>query len=305
VPHKIVGLGILTGLGVVHLYIYAFLMAESKKYRLAIYIVFRFAMNNGFSLAALYIWQRPNEDQGILRIYGYICGEIISCTPYFVGILKGAWPGSYKKSKLKLLLMEGVSILPTSIIALTSITLDRSLISKYHGPAELADYNLVMALAVPISSILAAFQAVYTPRIYGSENIITALNQIKYVATILSGVFVVASVSIYLTVKGGFAFDFFPSAYINILSYLPFALIFISLNCIIQIASTLIIYAKRYKILTGLSLLQMLTLSIIAFTLIPKYGVYGALVANILASLIVFFAYIPLFVYLQKKYFNG
>lgn len=301
VPEKIVGLGVLTGLGVVHLYIYAFLMAESKKFRLAVYILLRFTMNNGFSLAALYMWPRTFEDQGTIRIYGYICGEIISCIPYFMGILKSAWSGRYKRSKLELLLREGVSILPTSIIALTCITLDRSLVSQYYGPAELADYNLVMALAVPISSILAAFQAEYTPRIYGSVNETIALNQIKHAVKVLSCVFMVASILIYLIVGAGFEFELLPSAYRNIVIYLPFALIVVSLNSIIQIASALFIYTKRYHVLTRFSLIQMMILSALAYTLIPRCGVYGALVSNLLSALLVFIAYFILSVFIQKK----
>lgn len=283
VYEKLLAYGLLVVAGVGNLYIYALLMARNNNTSLMRYTTFRFVVGNGASLCFLY-YGFSGGDASLNRILGFAAGDALAFLIYLIGAGRVYFRLPIDLAYVRPFLLAGISILPAGITAFVTGLYDRHLIATHWGILDLADYNLAAMLASPIYVATAAVQAVFAPNLFGvkSKEESYVLTKKILVVTLVALLFL--SILISCIVFLGLAASIIPQDYEKVAAYtLPVCAI-AALVSVWNIPSNLFIMYNKPRHLVFVSISGFGLCVFLLYLLVPKYGVYGAIAANMVAA---------------------
>jgi O-antigen/teichoic acid export membrane protein len=193
----------------------------------------------------------------------------------------------FDKRLLRLALSYSTPLLPHLIFNLVFIYTDRIMIENNLNLTYLAIYNLTMAISNIIDIFEQALRNATFPNIFRllKENVYTNVEAVSRIhiinglilMTIMSGVALMAPVG---------TFYFLKPVYNPLVYLIPFALIISVIRFYYIVYAEPLFFFKKVKHISASTFLQGSFAILFNFLLIPKFGLFGALTANILSKCI-------------------
>lgn len=191
----------------------------------------------------------------------------------------------FDRRLLRLALSYSTPLLPHLIFNLVFIYTDRIMIENKLDLTYLAVYNLTMAISNIIDIFEQALRNATFPNIYKllKENVYTNVEAVSRIhiinglilMTIMSGVALMAPVGAFYLLKH----DYYSLVYL-----IPFALIISVIRFYYIVYAEPLFFFKKVKHISTSTFLQGSFAILFNFLLIPKFGLFGALTANIISK---------------------
>ena len=193
----------------------------------------------------------------------------------------------FEKRLLRIALKYSTPLLPHLIFGLAFIYADRIMIENNLNLTYLAIYNLTMALSNIIDIFEQALRNATFPNIYRllKENIYTNIEAIGRIHTVngVSLMIIMAGVSLMTPVA---VFYFLKPIYQPLVYLVPFALIISAIRFYYNVYAEPLFFFKRVSYISTATFLQGTFAILLNFILIPRFGLMGALLANITSKFI-------------------
>jgi O-antigen/teichoic acid export membrane protein len=198
------------------------------------------------------------------------------------------------KRSLKL----GLPVMLSAVFAMFYNLGDRFFIEKYSGLKVLAIYNLGMTIAGTITILSTSFQSIYAPIFFKEKNPAVNFTKVKEILRIALPVLSLLGAGLIFISWGMIRLNIINIAYREVLFLLP--LLFIS--SIVQFATYLYINFMTYfeitYIIVFVNIISNIINIVLNICLIPKFSIYGAAFATVIATTIAFLAF---FFYSKKR----
>lgn len=198
-------------------------------------------------------------------------------------------------------LQFSLPLLPFLIINWLNVFGDRFFMERYFDLRTLGIYGTIMTLAGMIPMALDAVVNGIRPYLFdyfsegveGNKSAIDQLYRLYFSVLILaiSGIILVGTNIGLLTDRAD---------YLEIIPFMPLAALLFFFRAYIFIFNQQLVYSKQSRIISGLSIALITFLAIFFFVLIPRFGINGALWANLLVN----FLMAILFAYFSQRAFR-
>jgi O-antigen/teichoic acid export membrane protein len=193
----------------------------------------------------------------------------------------------FDKRLLRLALNYSTPLLPHLIFGLVFVYADRVMIERNLDLTYLAIYNLTMAISNIVDIFEQALRNATFPNIYKllKENVYTNIDAVSKIhtinglilLTILSGIAMCTPVAAYYLLK---------PVYLPLVFMVPFALIISIIRFYYIVYGEPLFFFKKIKHISAATFLQGSFAILFNFLLIPRFGLMGALLANIMSKII-------------------
>ncbi len=192
----------------------------------------------------------------------------------------------------------GIPIMLSAVFAMLYNLSDRFFLEKYSGFEVLAVYNLGVTIAGGITVLSASFQSIYVPIFFKEKNPVVNLQNVKEILRIATPGLALLGAGIIFISWGMIHFNIIDKGYREVIFLLP--LLFMS--SILQAVTHLYINFMTYFEITYIIVLVNIASNIVNVVLnallIPRFGIYGAAVATVIATAIAFLAF---FCYVKRR----
>lgn len=197
---------------------------------------------------------------------------------------------SFKKSYLKRALSFTLPLIPFSIITWFERFGDKFFLEHYVSLETLAAYSFLITICLMIVMVSDAILSVLQPFLYelysSSESGISTVRINRYYTFYI---FIPLVFSSFLILVGGQLPVFIDkSKYIEAIQYLPFAVLIYFLYSYIILFRYNLMFYKKSIILTSTSFWSLIVLIISYIVLMPRFGIWGALISNLMGFALLF-----------------
>jgi O-antigen/teichoic acid export membrane protein len=264
--------------GTLLLYCYSLLMSRKSTSEIVIFIFAKFLLVTIISILLLSIMPF-GYDSVLNRLIGSVVAELLVTIIYIYLVVRPYINFAINFELLKNHLKLSLPLLPSGLIGLFMVMIDRGLITEYHGLDALASYNLAMMALIPIPMIMSGLQVAWAPHLFSLKNQNDALKQsIKLIkisfglmflsATIISAIFYLAIMYEWISIE-----------YYSVPKVIIFASLGVVASSIIHLTNNLFLYLKKTKYQLLIVLIILIINWIMNILLVPSYSYYGAGIA--------------------------
>ena len=269
---------------VVLLYCYSLLMSKKNTYAIVVYTLVRFVLISASSLIFIY-FNFFGQESVLNRLFGVFIAELLVALTYLFIYVRPYISLKINLSVLGDQLKIALPLIPTGLMGLFIVAIDRSLITKYYGLKELANYNLAMIALGPMELLMTATQVAWAPHLFSLKDANDAMRQTIKVMKIALFFMIISAPLMSLAIYLALIYNFIGHEY----KVVPEIIIYASIGGIAAILMHLInnmfVYLKKTKYLFGIGLMILLINLSVNIALIPNYSFYGATIAAGLANL--------------------
>lgn len=224
--------------------------------------------------------------QTALELLQLVCfATYTSCILSFslcFGVLKIGW--SFSLTPLKQVTDSCFPLWISSLVALIIQQLSILVLSNYAELADIAIYSIAAKIAVLMSFVLFAFNAILAPKfaaLYATKQFISLKNLAKQANKIL--LLIAISISLFLYIISNELMTLFGEEYMRGTLWLRILILGQLINVGTGSVVNLLIMTGHEKLHRNLTLLVALITVILVSLLIPKYGAIGAAIATAVA----------------------
>jgi O-antigen/teichoic acid export membrane protein len=245
----------------------------------------RFLFNSFFAIALLNFDSLSN-DNVLNRLSGLIIGEfllfclIVFRNSSFLGFKH------FNKNYIKLALISGLQIMPSTILLFTFSYFERFNLSTLVGKFALANYMLAIQLTAPIPMIMATIQSVWSPVFYQINTVNETLKKAKQMGLILAGIFLILSLGIGVLLKFSLLLDIIPSTYNEVSVLVIILALGVSVSSLIQVVNNVLIKYELERFVTYNYFLSLLVFLSVSPFLVRIYGVTGMAYSNVVYGIV-------------------
>lgn len=224
-----------------------------------------------------------------LGILGILWGSLIPLVCVFLFlIVKNTWLINFRLDFkfLKPSFIFGLGFLPISFLLIFEKQIDRIFIERFLDLEKVGIYSLLLSIIGIFLIFLGAYQTAIRPQIYKSlknpvEKTIDFINeQFKYYTSVgvmaLAFVFLIGSHLQWITDN---------PKYLDLLNYLPAAILATIPLIVLRFQVLIILFFKKTFQLSIATVFKTLIMILMMYYLIPKYGVFGAIMALFISQL--------------------
>jgi O-antigen/teichoic acid export membrane protein len=253
-------------------------MARKSTSEIVIFILTKFLLVSLISIFLLYI--KPfGFDSVLSRLIGIVAAELVIMIIYLYFIVRPYITLEINLDLLRSHLRLSLPLLPSGLIGLFMVMIDRGLITKHHGLDDLASYNLAMMALMPIPMIMSGLQVAWAPYLFSIKNKIEALKQSIKLIKVAFGLMLGASILISGVVGLAIMFNWIGTEYNSVPKVIIYASLGVVASAIIHLTNNLFLYLKKTKYQLLIVLIILGINWILNILLIPSYSYYGASIA--------------------------
>jgi len=267
------------------LYCYSLLMSKKNTHAIVVFTLTRFAFVSASSLIFIY-FNLIGQESVLSRLFGVFISELLVSLAYLFIYVR-----PYIRLKINLSLLRdqfkiALPLIPSGLIGLLIVAIDRSLITEYHGLKELANYNLAIMVLLPLQMLMTATQVAWAPHLFSLKDPKEAMIQTIKIMKIAFFLMIISVPLLSLTIYLALTYDFIGHEYSVVPKISIYASIGVITSILIHLNNNMFVYLKKtqYQFVIGLMIL-LINLSI-NIVLIPNYSFYGAAIAAGVANLI-------------------
>lgn len=271
--------------GTVLLYCYSLLMARKSTSEIVIFILTKFLLITLISLLLLYVMPF-GFDSVLSRLIGVVAAELLLMIIYIYFIVRPYINLEINLDLLRSHLRLSLPLLPSGLIGLFMVMIDRGLITHYHGLDDLANYNLAMMALMPIPMIMSGLQVAWAPHLFSLKNEVDALKQSIKLIKVAFGLMLVASILISGVVALAILFRWIGTEYNAVPKVIIYASLGVVASAIIHLTNNLFLYLKKTKYQLLVVLIILVINWVLNLLLIPTYTYFGASISAGIAYLI-------------------
>jgi O-antigen/teichoic acid export membrane protein len=193
----------------------------------------------------------------------------------------------FEKRLLKLSLKYSTPLLPHLIFSLVFVYTDRLMIENNLNLTYLAIYNLTMAISNIIDIFEQALRNATFPNIFKllKEDVYNNVDAVSRIHTI-NGLILMSIVSIVAVMTPVATYYFLKPVYNPLIYLIPFALIISVIRFYYILYGEPLFFFKKVKHISAATFLQGSFAILFNFIFIPRFGLIGAIFANILSKII-------------------
>ena len=111
------------------------------------------------------------------RLFGVFIAELLVALAYLFVYVRPYISLKINLSVLGDQLKIALPLIPSGLIGLLIVAIDRSLITEYYGLKELANYNLAMMALLPLQMLMTATQVAWAPHLFSLKDTKNAMRQ--------------------------------------------------------------------------------------------------------------------------------
>jgi O-antigen/teichoic acid export membrane protein len=263
---------LLLNTGIILVFCYSLLIGRKSTKEIVLFTTTKFIFTSISSILFLYFNVLGSESV-LNRLFGIFIAEFLVAFTYIIFYVKPYISFKINATILKAQIKTAIPLVPTGLLGLFIVMIDRTLITEHHGLEELASYNLAMIALMPIQMLMSATQVAWAPHLFSLNSIQLALKQTINIMIIsffvmIAGVAVVSAL-LHLTSQ---EYNSVP----KIIIYASFGVIASSL---IHLNSNMFVHINKthYQLFVGVIILAINW--IVNILLIPQYSFYGAAIA--------------------------
>ena len=267
------------------LYCYSLLMSKKNTRSIIIFTLTRFVFVSASSLIFIYL-NLIGQESVLNRLFGIFISELLVSLAYLIIYVR-----PYIRLKINLSLLRdqfkiALPLIPSGLIGLFIVAIDRSLITEYHGLKELANYNLAMMVLLPLQMLMTATQVAWAPHLFSLKDPKEAMIQTIKIMKIAFFLMIISVPLLSLAIYLALIYNLIGHEYSVVPKISIYASFGVISSILIHLNNNMFVYLKKtqYQFVIGLMIL-LINLSI-NILLIPNYSFYGAAIAAGVANLI-------------------
>lgn len=192
---------------------------------------------------------------------------------------------SYKKSIIAEGLEFSSPLIPAALLGTIYVAVDKILLINYLSLKELGLYTIAASIASVINFISLGYYKAIEPVIFESFNLNSFVQRVNNINKFLL-ILLIWFGTIFVLFSSEILFYFFDEKFYNAHIYIPFFVVALILNAQKRVFGTVLHAYKITKYDLPIMLLSVLSFLLLFFLLVPKYGVFGALIALIITSVL-------------------
>lgn len=275
----------LVNTGAILLYCYSLLMSRKNTYEIIIFMLVRFIFVSGSSLAFVY-FDFLGHESVLNRLFGIFVAEFFVAFSYVFVYVRPYVSLKINFSILKDQLIIAWPLVPSGLIGLFLVIIDRGLIAEHHGLKELASYNLSMMALVPLQMLMSATQVAWAPHIFSLNSAQEAMKQTIRIIKIAFFIMIVGAVFLSLLIYLALLYSFIGSEYSVVPEIILYSSIGVIASVLTHFNSNMFVHLKKTGYQLGIGLLILAINWSINIALIADYSFIGAAIAAGLANVI-------------------
>ena len=260
------------------LYLYSLIISRKKNYETVIFLLLKFIFANLFSLIFIY-FEINSSDTSLNRFSGILLGELILIGIYYFHLINKYISLRINWTIILKLFKTSIPLIPSGIIGLCMVLIDRKLILNYHGSEDLADYNLAMIILMPIQLLMASVQTIWAPYLFSIDTTIKSYKNTFNMSLFYLIISILAVLAAFILFKTILHFRIIDSIYFNVPQIILFLGLGVSLMSILQLFSNLFVRLEKTEFHLIISLIILMLFFILNNVLVPSLSGVGAAIA--------------------------
>ncbi len=266
---------------------YSFLKNEMK--------VKEFVILNGLVIFLTIALQAVFILQFDLKILGILLGSMIPvCLIFLIIIFRNNWLINFrlKNAMIKPSVIFGLSYVPISFLIVFDKQVDKMVMERYLDIEQVGLYAILVGLVGAVTILLSAYESAIRPVLFQSlknqdEQTPTMVNSIFGMYTsigifAMSGILLIGSHMYLLTDN---------PKYLSIVQYFPYVIGATVPLIMVRFQAVIILFYKQTKYLNLVTFFKTLIMIAFMLLLIPRYGIYGAIVGLLISYVLYSFAF--------------
>ena len=266
------------------LYCYSLLMSKKNTHAIIVFTLVRFAFVSASSLIFIY-FNLLGQESVLNRLFGVFIAELLVALAYLFVYVRPYISLKINLSVLGDQLKIALPLIPSGLIGLLIVAIDRSLITEYYGLKELANYNLAMMALLPLQMLMTATQVAWAPHLFSLKGSKNAMRQTIKVMKIALFYMIISVPLLSLVIYLALIYNFIGSEYSVVPKITIYASIGVIASILMHLTNNMFVYLKKTKYQFGIGLMILLINLSVNIALIPNYSFYGATIAAGLANL--------------------
>ena len=280
------------------LYLYSLVISRRKNYEIIIFLLLKFIFANLFSLIFIY-FEINSSDTSLNRFSGILFGELILIGIFYFYLINKYISFRINWTIISKLFKTATPLIPSGIIGLCMVLIDRKYILNYHGLEDLADYNLAMIILMPIQMLMVSVQTIWAPYLFSIDTTVKSYKNTLNMSLLYLIISIFAVLAAFILFKTILYFKIIDSMYFNVPKIILFLGLGVSFMSVLQLFGNLFVRLEK----TEFQLIVSLTILVLFFLLnnflVPSFSGVGAAIALTvsyfvglaLSTLILFYLY--------------
>ena len=260
------------------LYLYSLIISRKKNYETIIFLLLKFIFANLFSLIFIY-FEINSSDSSLNRFSGILFGELILIGIFYFHLINKYISLRINWTIISKLFKAAIPLLPSGIIGLCMVLIDRKYILNYHGSEDLADYNLAMIILMPIQVLMASVQTIWAPYLFSIESTIKSYKNTFNMSFFYLIISIFAVLCAFILFKTVLYFRIIDSIYFNVPQIILFLGLGVSFMSILQLFGNLFVRLEKTEFILIVSLIILVFFFLLNNVLVPSFSGVGAAIA--------------------------
>tara|TARA_B110000858_G_C17774173_1_gene461292 strand:+ start:443 stop:1753 length:1311 start_codon:yes stop_codon:yes gene_type:complete len=282
------------------LYLYALVISRKKNYETVIFLLLKFIFANLFSLIFIY-FEINGSDTSLNRFSGILFGELI-----LIGIFYFYMINNYISLRLNWIIISklfktAIPLIPSGIIGLCMVLIDRKYILNYHGSEDLADYNLAMIILMPIQMLMASVQTIWAPYLFSIDTTVKSYKNTFNMSLFYLIISIFAVLASFILFKTVLYFGIIDSVYFNVPQIILFLGLGVSFMTVLQLFVNLFVRLEKTEFHLIISLIILVIFFLLNNVLVPSLSGVGAAIALTISYFVGFALSVLILFYLYQK----
>lgn len=184
----------------------------------------------------------------------------------------------------------GIPIMLSAVFAMLYNLSDRFFLEKYSGLKVLAIYNLGVTIAGSITILSASFQSIYAPIFFKEENPAVNFKKVKEILRVAIPGLSLLGVGLIVITWGMINLNIISKAYWEVIFLLPLLFISSILQLLAHLYNNFMAYFEVTYVVLLINVISNIINVALNILLIPRFSIYGAAFATVVATTVVFLA---------------
>ena len=282
------------------LYLYSLIISRKKSNETIFFLLLKFILANLLSLIFLY-YEIFGSDSTLNRFSGLLFGELILILIYYIYLLNKYLSFKINLNVISKLLRTALPLIPSGLIGLAMVLIDRKYIINYHGADDLADYNLAMIILMPIQMLMASIQTIWAPYLFSIDSMYKSFKNTLNMTLFYLILSLLSVLAAYILVKIVLYLGIIDSSYANVTKIIIFLGVGVSLMSVLQLSGNLFVRLEKTEFQLFVSIVILALFYLFNNILVPDLSGIGAALALSISYFIGFILSILILLYFYRS----
>ena len=282
------------------LYLYSLIISRKKSNETIFFLLLKFILANLLSLIFLY-YEIFGSDSSLNRFSGLLFGELILIFIYYIYLLNKYLSFKINLNVISKLLRTALPLIPSGLIGLAMVLIDRKYILSYHGADDLADYNLAMIILMPIQMLMASIQTIWAPYLFSIDSMYKSFKNTLNMTLFYLILSLLSVLAAYILVKIVLYLGIIDSSYANVTKIIIFLGVGVSLMSVLQLSGNLFVRLEKTEFQLFVSIVILALFYLFNNILVPNLSGTGAALALSISYFIGFILSILILLYFYRS----